>query len=98
LDVRDQTSRTPRIDRIDVVVEHYSIHTAKAVHQWLEKHPRFALWWLPTDYPKANPIERVFGDVHDQCTRNQLRDIVQDVEHHWQANGPWNYNKVSALR
>jgi hypothetical protein len=24
--------------------------------------------WLPTDCPKANPIERVFGDVHDKCT------------------------------
>ena len=46
--------------------------------------------------PRANPIERVFGDVHDKCTRNhkrkRLRDLVKDVEQHVQENGPWRYN------
>ena len=63
-------------------------------------HPRFALLWLPTYCPRANPIERVFGDVHDKCTRNhkrkRLRDVVQDVERHVQANGPWQY-KLSQI-
>ena len=40
----------------------------------------------------ANPIERVFGDVHDKGTRNhtrkRLRDLVQGVEQHMQENGP----------
>jgi hypothetical protein len=44
----DHTYPASRIDRIDVVVDHNSIHKAKAVHQWLEKHPRFELLWLPT--------------------------------------------------
>ena len=100
LDVLDHTYPASRIDRIYVVVDNYSIHKAKAVNQWLEKHPRFELLWLPTYCPKANPIERVFGDVHDKCTRNHqrkcLRDLVKDVEHHVQANGPWNY-KISRL-
>jgi hypothetical protein len=59
-------------------------------------HPRFEVLWLPTYCPRANPIERVFGDVHDKCTRNhkrkRLRDLVKDVERHMQANGPWRYN------
>jgi transposase len=59
----------------------------------LEKHPQFALLWLPTYCPKANPIERAFGNVHDKCTRNhqrkRLRDLLRDVEYHLQANGPW---------
>jgi hypothetical protein len=41
-------------------------------------------------------MERVFGDVHDKCTRNHQRkrlcDLVQDVERHVQANGPWSYH------
>jgi len=45
-------------------------------------------------------MERAFGDVHDKCTRNhkrkRLRDLVQDVEQHMQANGPWQY-KLSQL-
>jgi transposase len=63
-------------------------------------HPRFVLLWLPTYCPRANPIERAFGDVHDKCTRNhtrkRLRDLVQDVERHVQENGPWQY-KLSRL-
>jgi transposase len=89
-----------QITRVDVVVDHYCIHKAKAVEQWLAEHPRFALLWLPTYCPRANPIERVFGDVHDKCTRNhqrkRLRDLVQDVERHMAENGPWKY-KLSQL-
>src|SRR5687767_12018486 len=62
----------------------------------LANHPRFELLWLPTYCPRANPIERVFGDVHDKCTRNhkrkRLRDLVKDVERHVQENGPWRYH------
>src|SRR5215470_17365815 len=66
----------------------------------LASHPRFELLWLPTYCPRANPIERAFGDVHDKCTRNHKRkripDLVQDVERHVQENGPWQY-KLSHL-
>jgi DDE superfamily endonuclease len=83
------------VTRIYVVADNYCIHKAKAVEQWLANHPRFTLLWLPTYCPRANPIERAFGDVHDKCTRNhkrkRLRDVVQDVEWHMQANGPWQY-------
>jgi putative transposase len=100
LDMRDHTSPASRIDRMYVVVDHYIIHKAKVVQQWLEKHPRFELLWLPTYCPKANPIERAFGDVHDTCTRNhqrqRLRDLVHAVEHHLKTNGPWKY-KMSRL-
>jgi putative transposase len=81
--------------RIYVVVDNYCIHKAKAVEQWLASHPRFELLWLPTYCPRANPIERAFGDVHDKCTRNHQRkrlcDLGQDVEWHVQENGPWQY-------
>jgi transposase len=88
------------VTRIYVVVDNYCIHKAKAVQQWLAHHPRFVLLWLPTYCPRANPIERAFGDVHDKCTRNhkrkRLRDLLQDVERHVQDNGPWQY-KLSQL-
>ena len=83
--------------RIDVVVDNYCIHKAKAVTQWLASHPRFELLWFPTYCPRANPIERAFGDVHDKCTRNhkrkRLRDLVQDVAQHVHENGPWKYKR-----
>jgi transposase len=81
--------------RIYVVVDNYKIHKAKAVAEWLAKHPRVELLFLPTYCPSANPIERVFGDVHDLCTRNhprkRLRDLVADVVEHLHVNGPWQY-------
>ncbi len=50
---------------------------------------------LPTSCPQANPIERVFGDIHDGCTRNHRRkrlpDLVADVEDPVHLNGPWQY-------
>ena len=86
--------------RIYVVVDNYRIHKAKAVAEWFANHPRVQLLFLPTYCPRANPIERAFGDVHDLCTRNhtrkRLRDLVADVENHLQLNGPWQY-KLSAL-
>ena len=91
----DATYPACQITRIYVVVDNYCIHIAKAVTLWLASHPRFELLWLPTYCPRANPIERVFGDVHDKCTRNhkrkRLRDLVQDVEWYMRENGPWQY-------
>jgi putative transposase len=86
--------------RISVVVDNYKIHKAKAVDEWLANHPRVTLLLLPTYCPRANPIERAFGDVHDLCTRNHTRkclpDLVADVEGHLNLNGPWKY-KLSDL-
>ena len=81
--------------RLSVVVDNDCIHKAKAVAQGWASHPRLELLWLPTSCPRANPMERAFGDVHDQCTRHhkrkRLRDLVRDVERHVQENGPWQY-------
>jgi len=100
LTLLDTTYPAPDVTRIYIVVDDYCIYKAKAVTQWLANHPRFQVLGLPTCCPRANPIERVFGDVHDKCTRNHkrkcLRDMVQDVERHVQENGPWQY-KLSQL-
>jgi hypothetical protein len=74
------------------VVDNYKIHQAKAVDEWLVNHPRVTLLLLLTYGPRANPIERAFGDVRDLCTRHHTRkrlpDLVADVEAHLHVNGP----------
>ncbi len=64
---------------------------------WLTAHARVTRLCLPTDCPRANPIERVDGEVHDGCTRNHRRTrlsaLVADVEEHVQLNGPWKYRR-----
>ena len=95
LSLLDQTYPASQVTRITVVVDNYCIHKAKAVAQWLAHHPRFTLLWLPTYCPRANPIERAFGDVHDKCTRNHTRtfldEVMDDVVQHLYQNGPWLY-------
>jgi hypothetical protein len=80
-----------------VVVDNDKIHQARAVEQWLATHPRGTLRFLPTYGPRANPIERAFGDVQDCGTRNHQRtrlpDLVADVEDHVHVNGPWWYKR-----
>lgn len=84
-----------RFTHLYVVVDNYKIHKAQAVEQWLAAHPRVELLFLPTYCPKASPIERAFGDVHDKCTRNHKRkrlwSVVKDVQQHLHVNGPWPY-------
>ena len=100
LDHLDWLYPQAKFTTVYVVVDNYGIHKARAVARWLAAHPRFELLFLPTYCPQANPIERVFGDVHDQCTRNHQRTrieaLVRDVEHHLAINGPWQY-KLSHL-
>jgi hypothetical protein len=78
-----------------VVADTAKIHHAGESEKWRVAHPRFELLSLPTYCPGANPIERAFGDGHDQCTRNHPRKrmwhLVPDVKRHLHVNGPWPY-------
>jgi transposase len=91
----DRTYPARSFTHLSVVVDNAKIHKAEEVSKWLATHPRFELLYLPTYCPRANPIERAFGDVHDKCTRNHTRKrmwhLVQDVKQHLQVNGPWPY-------
>jgi transposase len=91
----DRTYPARAFPRLSVVADNAKIHHAEEVAKWLAVHPRFKLLYLPTYCPRANPIERAFGDIHDKCTRNHTRKrmwhLVQDVKQHLQVNGPWPY-------
>jgi hypothetical protein len=88
----DRACPATRFTKLYVVADNYGIRKAKAVVAWLAAHPRFELIWLPSYCPQANPIERVFGDLHDKCTRNHKRrriaDLMADVKAHLRWNGP----------
>ena len=95
LETLDRTYPAPLFSHLTVVADNAKIHHAHKVEQWLAAHPRFEVLYLPTYCPRANPIERAFGDVHDKWTRNHTRkqmwQLVQDVKRHLLWNGPWTY-------
>jgi hypothetical protein len=78
---------------LSVVVDHSKIPQAAEVDKWLAAPPRVKWRFLPTSCPKAPPIERAFGEVHEKCTRNPTRKrmgpLVRDVEQQLGVNGPW---------
>jgi hypothetical protein len=61
----DRTHPAPLFSHRTVVVDNAKIHKAQKVQPWLAAPPRFALRYLPTYCPRAHPMERAFGDVHD---------------------------------
>lgn len=91
----DRTHPAPLFSHLTLVVDNAKIHHAEKVQQWLAAPPRFELLYLPTYCPRANPIERAFGDVQDKCTPNHTRKrmwhLGQDVQRHLRSNGPWRY-------
>ena len=93
LDQIDQ-GYSAEIRKIYVVLDNFRIHKAKAVEQWLRDHPRFEFIWLPRYCPKANPIERIFWDLHERCTRNHTRKrielLVEDIEQYLPESAGWN--------
>ncbi len=95
LETLAHTHPASRFSHLTVVADNAKIHHAQKVQQWLAAHPRFEVLYLPTYCPRANPIERAFGDVHDTCTRTHSRKriwhLVQDVHQHLRVNGPWRY-------
>jgi transposase len=95
LDTLNRAYPASAFTHLSIVADNAKIHHAAEVEKWLAAHPRFELLYLPTYCPRANPIERAFGDVHDKCTRNHTRKrlwhLVQDVKQHLHGNGPWRY-------
>jgi len=86
-----ETVPKARFDHVSMVVGNHGIHKAKAVERRLGAHPRFMLLLLPTYDPKANSIERAFGDVPPTCPRNhqckRIEKLVGEVAQHWSTNG-----------
>jgi hypothetical protein len=95
LETLDRTHSVPLFSHLTVVADNAKIHHAQKVQQGLAAPPRCEVLYLPTYCPRANPIERAFGEVHDKCTRNHTRKrsrhLVQDVHQHLRVNGPWRY-------
>ena len=95
LQTLDRTYPARTYLHLQVGGDNAKIHQAAAVRKWRAAPPRFELLSLPTYWPQANPIERAFGEVPDQCTRNHPRKrswhLVHDVKRHLQVKGPWRY-------
>lgn len=78
------SSRYRKARRIHVVLDNYAIHKTHDVKRTLAELPRIVLHFLPPYSPELNPIERLWGELHANVTRNHdcttMRELEQRVE------------------
>jgi hypothetical protein len=69
-----EVERTPTTMRcIHVFLDNASYHKADIVKQWLAKRERkVVLRFLPPYCPHLDPIERLWGLMHENVTHNRL--------------------------
>lgn len=73
-----------RYQKIHVICDNARSHKSQAVHKYLQRWgQRIVLHYLPISAPETNPIERMWGHLHEEITRchrcqsmEELLDLV----------------------
>jgi|SRR5947209_15557095 len=87
-------ARTPKkVWRIYLVVDNFEIHKSRQTERSPGGAPVAQAAVAAAYCPQANPIERVFGEVHNNCTRNHQHEesgeLVQEVEAYFGGSHGW---------
>jgi putative transposase len=68
-------------DRLFVLVDNGSIHTSKAVQQWLQTHERLQLVSLPSYAGhKYNPTEKIWWHLKDAISANRSFKVLAELD------------------
>jgi transposase len=83
---------TPDLD-LHLIVDNYATHKHPKVKNWLKRHKRFHIHFIPTSSSWLNVIERWFRDITQNRIRNgvfksvcQLEQAIRDYIDHHNAN------------
>lgn len=68
----------PELD-IHVVVDNHSIHKSAETRDWLLRHPRFHLHFVPTYSSWLNQVEAVFSLLTERQLRNGVHTSVDEL-------------------
>src|SRR6202171_1766605 len=63
-----------------LVMDNYGTHSHKKVRNWLKRHPRFVLHFVPTSSSWLNLIERWFGELTSKRIRRGTFHSVADLK------------------
>ena len=88
LDVIDR--QTPAELDLHLVVDNYATHKHPRVKNWIKRHPRFHLHFIPTSSSWLNLIERWFRDLTDKRIRRgvfrSVRELVAAIAEYIEAH------------
>lgn len=66
--------------KLHLVLDNYGTHKHPKVRAWLERHPRFALHFIPTSSSWLNQVERWFGELTQKAVRRGAFVSVADLQ------------------
>ena len=72
--------RVPGELDIHIILDNYGTHKTKLVQQWLLKHPRVQLHFIPTSSSWLNMVERWFAELTNKQIKRGVHRSVQALE------------------
>lgn len=70
----------PTDKSLHLILDNYGTHNHPKVRQWLKKHPRFVLHFIPTSSSWLNLVERWFAELSQKAVRRGAFRSVKDLE------------------
>jgi len=78
---------------LHLVMDNYGTHKHEKVREWLKRHPRFAVHFVPTSSSWLNLVERWFGHLDQKAIRRGVFRSVANLQlsidvflHAWNEN------------
>ena len=86
--------RTPSDKQLHLIMDNHSAHQAPEVQQWLARHQRFHVHWVPTSSSCLNMVELFFRDLTVERIRRRERHRVatghpQYIDQHYRQPKPY---------
>lgn len=70
----------PKEKELHLIMDNYGTHKKDKVQEWLKKHPRFKLHFIPTSSSWLNLVERWFRELTDKSIRRGVFRSVPELE------------------
>lgn len=77
--LRQVDRQTPAQRNLHLIVDNYCTHKHAKVQQWLKRHQRFQLHFIPTSSSWLNLVERWFGEITRKRIRRGCFHSVQEL-------------------
>ena len=71
---------TPKKLDLHIICDNYRTHKHPKVQEWLERHPRFHIHFVPTGSSWMNMVERYFRDITENHIRRGVFRSVDELE------------------
>ena len=85
----------PQDKELHLILDNYGTHGHPKVREWLAKHPRFVLHFIPTSASWLNLVERWFAELSQKSVRRGTFHRVEDLEQAIASfMAAWNTNPV----